>query len=71
MIKIFFVFFTLFQVDSAIVESLQKPEKPIYPRKALIFLEEIKKYEEDMKQYEESLKKYKEEKENLKTSDKG
>lgn len=61
MIKIFFVFFTLFQVDSAIVESLQKPEKPMLPRKALIFLEEIKKYEEDMKQYEESLKKYKEE----------
>lgn len=61
MIRIFFVFLALSQTNSAIVESLQEPEKPIYPRKALIFLEEIKKYEKDMKQYEESLKKYKEE----------
>ncbi len=61
MIKIFFIFLTLSQINSAIVEALQEPEKPIYPRKALIFLEEIKKYEKDMEEYAQSLKSHKEE----------
>lgn len=61
MIKIFFIFLALFQINSAIVEALQEPEKPIYPRKTLTFLGEIKKYEEDMEEYAQSLKKYKEE----------
>jgi len=53
MIKIFFIFLSVFQINSAIIEALQVPEKPIHPKKAFGVLHQAQKMPQLETIYEE------------------